>query len=219
VTPPPRLRRAAAPAGQARHFVTDRRRYNLSITELVKRAAHAARAGVDVVQVRERDLPDRLLAALVREIVGATAGTSARVIVNDRADIAIVADAAGVHLRGDSAPASRVRAIVPDGFLIGRSVHSLADVDAAVGHGGCDYLLFGTVFPSGGKPEGHPVAGLVALRQACARASLPVIAIGGMTEERAALVRAEGAAGFAAVDLFTCLTPLPEVSKVTAENG
>jgi thiamine-phosphate pyrophosphorylase len=194
----------------SRHFVTDRRRFGLSIDELVARAAAAVRAGVDVIQVRERDLPDGQLVALVRRIAGLAAGTSTRVMVNDRADVAIAAGAAGVHLRGDSVPASRLRTTVPEGFLIGRSVHSLADVDAAAADGGCDYLLFGTVFPSAGKPDGHPVAGLDALRAACARSSLPVIAIGGINEENAALVRAAGAAGFAAVGLFMCLTPLPE---------
>jgi thiamine-phosphate diphosphorylase len=195
---------------QSRHFVTDRRRFNLSLDELVARAANAVSAGVDVIQVRERDLSDGQLAALVRRIAGLAAGTSTRVIVNDRADVAIAAGAAGVHLRGDSLPASRVRTTVPEGFLIGRSVHSLADVDAAAAGGRCDYLFFGTVFPSAGKPDGHPVAGLDALRAACARSSLPVIAIGGINEENAALVRAAGAAGFAAVGLFMCLTPLPE---------
>lgn len=187
------------------------------------RAAAAARAGIDVIQVRERDLPDRELAALVRAIVAALAGTHARVLVNDRADIAVAAGASGVHLRGDSAPASRIRAMAafaadaasapkaPGRFLIGQSVHSLADVDAALVDGGADYLLFGTVFPSDGKPEGHPVAGLDALRQVCARSPLPVIAIGGMNDARAAAVRDAGAAGFAAVGLFMRLTPLPEV--------
>lgn len=198
-------------ARQARHFVTDRRRYGLSIDDLVVRAVNAVRAGVDVIQVRERDLPDGQLATLVREMVGVTAGTKTQVVVNDRADIAIVAGAAGVHLRGDSASASRVRPMAPEGFLIGRSVHSLADVDAAVAGGGCDYLLFGTVFPSEGKPDGHPVAGLDALRQVCARSPLPVIAIGGMNERRAAAARDAGAAGVAAVGMFMCLTPLPQV--------
>lgn len=202
--------RSAGLAGPVRHFVTDRLRFGLSIDELVARAATAVRAGVDVIQVRERDLPDGQLAALVRRIAGLAAGTSTRVMVNDRADVAIAAGAAGVHLRGDSMPASRVRTTVPEGFVIGRSVHSLAEVDAATADGGCDYLLFGTVFPSAGKPDGHPVAGLDALRAACARSSLPVIAIGGINEENAALVRAAGAAGFAAVGLFMCLTPLPE---------
>jgi thiamine-phosphate diphosphorylase len=194
-----------------RHFVTDRRRYHLSEDDLVVRAAQAVRAGVDVIQVRERDLPDRQLAALVRRIAGVAAGTTTRVMVNDRADVAIAAGAAGVHLRGDSVPASRVRAAAPEGFVIGRSVHSLADVDAAIAGGGCDYLLFGTVFPSAGKPEGHPVAGLAALRAACARSSLPIIAIGGINEGNAARVRAAGAAGFAAVGLFMSVAPLSEV--------
>jgi thiamine-phosphate diphosphorylase len=203
---------------QIRHFVTDRRRFGLSIDELVARAAAAARTGVDVIQVRERDLPDRDLAALTRAIVAvaAAAGGQTRVLVNDRADIAIAAGASGVHLRGDSASASRIRAVAesaeasaPGGFLIGQSVHSLGEVDAACAAGGADYLLFGTVFPSEGKPDGHPVAGLEALRQACARSPLPVIAIGGMNEARAAAVRDAGAAGFAAVGMFMRLTALP----------
>lgn len=202
-----------------RHFVTDRRRYHLTTRDLVARAATAVRAGVDVIQVRERDLPDGQLAALVREVVGAAAGTQTRVIVNDRADIAIVAGAAGVHLRGDSASASRVRAMAPGGFLIGRSVHSPSDVDAAVSDGGSDYLMFGTVFRSEGKPDGHPVGGLDALRDACARSPLPVIAIGGMHEGRMAAVRAAGAGGFAAVGLFMGLTPLPQVVYSDGRNG
>lgn len=206
-----RLRDSSASARQVRHFVTDRRRFGLSIDQLVTRAAAAASAGVDVIQVRERDLPDRELAALARQIVATAAGSSTRVLVNDRADIAIAAGAAGVHLRADSAPASRVRGLAPAGFLIGRSVHSLAEVDAAVAGGGADYLLFGTVFLSDGKPDGHPVAGLDALRRACARSSVPTIAIGGMTEARVAAVREAGAAGFAAVGLFMGLTALPRV--------
>jgi thiamine-phosphate pyrophosphorylase len=203
----------------------------MSTEALVLRAANAARAGVDVIQVRERDLPDRQLAALVRQIVELTRGSRTRVLVNDRADIAIVAGAAGVHLRGDSPPASRVRAAfaasaeastsaratadksapkAAEPFLIGRSVHSLAEVDAAVEGGGCDYLLFGTVYPSGGKPGGHRVAGLDELARACRRSPLPVIAIGGLTAERVAAVRDAGAAGFAAVGMFMCLTPLPQ---------
>jgi thiamine-phosphate pyrophosphorylase len=208
-------------SGGIRHFVTDRRRFHISTDDLILRAANAVRAGVDVIQVRERDLPDRQLAALVRQIVGVAGGSKTRVLVNDRADIAIAGGAAGVHLRGDSPSAARVRAAfaadaasaarASRGLLIGRSVHSIAEIDAAVDDGGCDYLMFGTVFPSEGKPEGHPVAGLEALREACARSPLPVIAIGGITPERAAAVRDAGAAGFAAIGMFMCLTPLRQV--------
>jgi len=193
------------------HFVTDRRRFGLSIDQLVERAAHTARQGVDVIQVRERDLPDRDLVALVRRIVAATEGTRAGVLVNDRADVAVAAGAAGAHLRADAPPASRLRRVVPSGFVIGRSVHSLREVDAAVAEGACDYLMFGTVFPSSGKPDGHPVAGIDALKEVCRRAPLPIVAIGGVDRSRVKPIEEAGAAGFAAVELFMRLTPLPQV--------
>ena len=125
--------------------------------------------------------------------------------------VAIAAGAAGVHLRSDSPPASRIRAFVPPAFVIGRSVHSIAEIDATVADGGCNYLLFGTVFPSTGKPAGHPVAGLEALRAACARSPLPVVAIGGVDRSRLPAVADAGAAGYAAIELFMRLTPVPEV--------
>ena len=184
------------------HFVTDRRRFGLPLDALVERAARAARLGVAAIQVRERDLPDRDLLALVRSILRAVEPAAPAVLVNDRADVAIAAGAAGVHLRGDSVPGARVRVVAPAGFIIGRSVHDLAEVDAAVAEGAYDYLLFGTVFPSAGKPEGHRVAGLGVLRQACRRSPLPVIAIGGVDATRLPLLEESGAAGFAGVGMF-----------------
>ena len=184
------------------HFVTDRLRLGLDADALIDRAARAARNGVDVIQVRERDLPDGELVALVRRMVAAVAGTATRVLVNDRTDVAVASGAHGVHLRGDSVPASRARAIAPGDFIVGRSVQSIEDIDAAVADGGCDYLLFGTVFPSAGKPDGHPVAGVEALREACRRSPLPMIAIGGIDASRLADVAQTGAAGFAGVGMF-----------------
>jgi thiamine-phosphate pyrophosphorylase len=185
-----------------RHVVTDRRRFHLSTDDLIARAVRAVNAGADVVQIRERDLTDSALTSLVAAMTRAVAGTHARVLVNDRADVAISSGAGGVHLPADSVPASRIRRIVPSGFLIGRSVHTLDEIDRAVADGGCDYLMFGTVFPSLGKPDDHPIAGLEGLRAACVRSSLPVIAIGGMTEARAADVGLAGAAGLAGVGMF-----------------
>ena len=185
-----------------RHFVTDRRRFGLGVDDLIERAARAAAAGVDVVQIREHDLCDAELARLVRRTIRAVSPRGTRVLVNDRVDIALAAGAAGVHLPSDSVIASRVRAVAPQGFVIGRSVHSPDEIDRAVADGGCDYLIFGTVFPSRGKPDGHPVCGLEGLRDACVRSPLPVIAIGGMSAARAADVEATGAAGLAAVGMF-----------------
>ncbi len=185
-----------------RHFVTDRRRFGLTPDGLIAAAAAAPGRGAQVVQVREPDLSDAALVSLVRRIIEAVKGSGAAVYVNDRADVAVAAGAAGVHLRGDSPAASRVRPILPAGFVVGRSVHTLDEIDAAVRDGGCDYLMFGTVFPSAGKPDGHPVAGVERLAAACRRSPLPVIAIGGVTPDREADVARAGAAGLAAVGWF-----------------
>ncbi len=185
-----------------RHFVTDRRRFGLTPDALVERAVLATRRGAAIVQVRERDLTDAALRDLVVRIVEGVRPAGARVLVNDRADVALASGADGVHLRADSPPAGRIRTIVPPGFIVGRAVHSADEIDAAAAGGGYDYLMFGTVFRSAGKPPDHPVAGLEALARACARSPVPVVAIGGITPEREADVARAGAAGLAAVGWF-----------------
>jgi thiamine-phosphate diphosphorylase len=117
--------------------------------------------------------------------------------VNDRADVALAADADGVHLRSDGPPTVRVRPLQPD-WLIGRSLHAGAPDDA---YDGADYLLFGAVFESRSKPGASP-AGIDGLRAVAARAPVPVIAIGGITPGRAAACRRAGAAGVAGIDIF-----------------
>ena len=164
--------------------------------------AEAARAGVDLIQIRERGMDDRALSDLTRRAVELTRETASRVVVNDRADIALAAGAAGVHLRADSFAAARVRVLAPKGFSIGRSVHATADAVAAAAAGGCDYLLFGTVFFSRSKPANHPVAGLEALRDVCRSVRLPVLAIGGISLDNAAEVARAGASGVAGISLF-----------------
>ena len=184
------------------YFVTDRLRFGLSLDAVVEWAERAAHRGVSAIQIRERDLSDRELAALVQRVVGAVRSTSTSVLVNDRVDVALAAGAAGVHLRGDSMAGRRVRAVTPPGFVIGRSVHDLDEVNAAAAEGTYDYLLFGTVFPSAGKPPEHRAAGLDALREVCRRSPVPVIAIGGIDASRVPLIEQCGAAGFAGVGMF-----------------
>ena len=195
---------------------------------LLARLKAAAAAGAAFLQVRERQLSDRALVAFVRELIEFTRDTGCRVIVNDRPDIAIAAGAAGVHLKDRSLAAVDVRRIAPAAFIVGRSVHAEADAASVEAAGGCDYLLFGTVFPSASKPDDHPIAGIDALRRVCERVSLPVLAIGGINTSRAPSVAAAGAAGVAAISLFAeavdmtatvgalraALTPPPGMSKV-----
>lgn len=168
---------------------------------LVSLIREAAVAGVDLIQIREPSLDDGALLTLTRDAIEAVGPTQTRVVVNDRLDIALVANASGIHLRGESFSATRIRPTVPPGFLIGRSVH---DVDQAVAAAasGCDYLIFGTVFPSRNKRPDHPVAGLGQLSEIAAAVPIPVLAIGGISTENAVDAIAAGAAGVAGIDMF-----------------
>src|SRR5436190_22102590 len=181
-------------------LITDRARVGMA-EGAVERVRWAARAGVHLVQVRERDLDGGPLTALVRRCVEAVRRSAARVLVNDRLDVALAAGAHGVHLRADSMPARRVRTMCPPGFLIGRSVHARAEAIDAAAAGGLDYLLFGTVFPTASKP-GREAAGASALADVVAAAPIPVLAVGGMTADKVGDVAAAGAAGFAAIGMF-----------------
>ena len=167
----------------------------------MRRVRTAAAAGVDLVQVRERDLDGGPMTRLVAACVEAVRGTSTRVLVNDRVDVALAAGAHGVHLRADSFPASRVAACAPFGFLIGRSVHSMAEAVAAAEAGALNYLIFGTVFDSSSKPGRSP-AGLRELSRVASVTRIPVLAIGGITARNIAEVMAAGAAGAAAISMF-----------------
>jgi thiamine-phosphate pyrophosphorylase len=185
--------------------ITDRRRAGGSagdpFTRLVDQVTRAAQAGVDLIQVRERDLDGGALLRLVRACLSAVHGTRTRVLVNDRVDVALAAGAHGVHLRGPSMPATRVRRIVPPGFLIGRSVHAVDEAEAVTREGGLDYLLFGTVLATASKP-GRAPAGIEALARVVTATALPVLAVGGIGPDTACAVGATGAAGFAAIGLF-----------------
>ncbi len=165
---------------------------------LERQLDEALGAGVDLVQLREPDLPAATLRAVAARAAGRALATS-RVLVNDRADVAHAAGAGGVHLRADGPPAAVVRSLGPPEWLIGRSVHSLEEVRRAAD---ADYLIFGTVFASRSKGPDAPVAGLPALRAAVAASAVGVLAIGGITPARVSACRAAGAAGVAAIGVF-----------------
>ena len=189
-----------------RCLVTDRQRlagagasFDQARRLLLAQLGNAVQRGVDFIQVRERDLEAGQLAALVEATLALARGTSSRIIVNDRLDVALACGADGVHLRADSIPTADARSIVPAGFLIGRSVHAPGEASAAEG---CDYLIAGTVFPSRSKPAGAAVLGIEGLRSIVRASRAPVLAIGGVTAERFDDVAAAGAAGVAGIGLF-----------------
>jgi thiamine-phosphate pyrophosphorylase len=170
------------------------------LAALAAQARAAARAGADLLHLRERDLPDRDLLALLREIVEAVAGHGLRVLVNDRADIAMAAAADGVHLRADSIGAAAVRRLAP-GMIVGQSAHARAEAGAAAA-AGADFVVLGTLFPTLSKPHGHPTLGLETLRAIAADLTVPVLAIGGVNQTNIEAVARAGAAGVAAIGWF-----------------
>jgi thiamine-phosphate pyrophosphorylase len=185
--------------------VTDRRRA-LASTDvtagtrcLVQQASFAIEAGIDFIQIRDRDLPAALLVRLVSEVVALARGSATRVLVNDRLDVALASGAAGVHLRSDSIGTREARAIAPPGFLIGRSVHDINDLAAVEG---ADYLIAGTVWPSFSKASTDPLLGIAGLSAIANATAAPVMAIGGVNLDNLAAVRSSGASGIAAIGLF-----------------
>ena len=187
-------------------LVTDRMRLGCAdVGDVLRLVRLAVGAGVDLVQLRERDLNDRAFSDLVRQAVEETQGSQTQVIVNDRMDIALSCGAAGLHLRGDSVPTKKVRAHVPADWIIGRSVHSLAEARTAVSEAELDYVVLGSVFKTMSKPGKRPV-GLSALSEVAAALPIPVLGIGGITLERVELVAAAGAGGLAAIGLFAGLS-------------
>jgi thiamine-phosphate pyrophosphorylase len=169
---------------------------------LLDRLERAAAAGATIIQIRERQFDDRELVRFAQQVVDAVRPHGTLVSVNERIDIALTAAAGGVHLKSDSPSVADVRRIVPARFVVGRSIHSPEEAIAVQRDGGCDYLFFGTVFPSSSKPAEHPAAGIEALERVCRAVALPVIAIGGISRERTRAVTASGAAGVAAISLF-----------------
>ncbi len=177
-------------------MVTDRRR--LASGTLADRAAELARAGLDTVQVREKDLSDRALRTLVGEVRAALAGTAARVLVNGRPDIALAAGAFGVQLPESGLPVGEVKRGFPT-LAVGASCHSLEAARRAAGEG-ADFVLLGPVFPPSAKEA--RALGVDALRAVVEAVSVPVHAIGGITPRRAAEVLAAGGRGVAAIAAF-----------------
>ena len=187
-------------------LVTDRRRYapdgsnEQQLESVVTMVGAAASAGVDLIQVRERDLSVRTLEALVIRCLDIIKGTAVQLVVNDRLDVALGTGASGVHLREESFNPDRVRMRTPKGFLIGYSAHDINGAVAASVY--VDYIVLGTIYHSRSKSPSQKLLGVSALAHASRSTAVPILAIGGVTKDVLSEVAHSGAAGIAAIDLF-----------------
>ncbi|MCA1555392.1 MAG: thiamine phosphate synthase [Acidobacteria bacterium] len=177
-------------------------------------------ARVTLIQLREKSLRPRVLYELTRRTVELTRGSETRLLINDRADIALAAGADGVHLTTRSLDPLVVRRIAPRDFLIGVSTHSLAEALAARASD-ADFAVFGPVFDTPAKhaDDAPPPPGLEGLREAAhALAPFPLLALGGVTRERIPQVIRAGAQGVAAIRLFSDESELDAVVNELKES-
>ena len=163
---------------------------------LEERVEAAVAGGVDMVQLREKDLPAGEMLKLARRLRAVTVG-KALFVVNDRLDVAMAAGADGVHLPEASLSVADARRIAPSGSIVGKSVHGLPAATLA-SEEGADYLVLGTIFSTGSKP-GAETGGVAHVSNVASQVTAPVMAIGGIDSRNAVSVIEAGARGVAVV--------------------
>jgi thiamine-phosphate pyrophosphorylase len=177
------------------YLITDRAASPRPPVEVVEECLGA---GLRAVQLREKDLEVRALLALATPLRELTRHHGARLLINDRADVAMAVAADGVQRTHASLPVAALRGITPPGFLIGASAHSTAEASEAAAQG-ADFVVFGPVYDTPSKRRYGAPQGLAALEAAAAATARPVVAVGGITPARVPEVLATGAAGVAVI--------------------
>lgn len=189
------------------YYITDRRQFPGDPLEqerqLLEKIRECATAGVDYIQLREKDLRSRALEMLAQKAMASLDGSRTKLLINSRTDVSLACSAHGVHLPSDDLPASEVRAMWMRAStaspVIGVSAHTRAEVEYAEAHG-ADIAVFAPVFEKSGAVN---ASGLEELRRICqSRRSIPVFALGGVTLENARQCLEAGAAGIAGIRLF-----------------
>ena len=155
------------------------------------------RGGAELLQIRAKEDSSAALLALVERAVVTTRRGGARLVVNDRADLARLADADGVHVGQTDLPVESVRSLVGSDKIVGLSTHDRAQVDAAL-VGAATYIAVGPIFTTATKETGYEARGLDLVSYAAGRGK-PVVAIGGITLERAPAVIQAGASALAVI--------------------
>jgi thiamine-phosphate pyrophosphorylase len=207
------------------YYITDRRQIPGAGQEqerrLLEKIAECAASGVDLIQLREKDLGAHALEKLALKAMAALAGSRTLLLINARTDVALACGAHGVHLPANDLAASEVRAIFARAGVsepvIGVSTHSAAEVASAEAHG-ADFAVFAPIFEKGGTAsrEGLEELQRICHRTEAAQPPMPVLALGGITLENARLCVEAGAAGIAGIRLFQQNDALAIVKKLRA---
>jgi len=172
-------------------------------------ARRLAEAGVELIQYRNKKASSRELLRVAQALSGLARSRNFRFVVNDRADIALLAGAGGVHVGQEDMPVEAARRVCGPGCWVGVSTHNLEQLRAAAGTT-ADYIAVGPVFSTESKANPDPVVGVELVRQARALTTKPLVAIGGITAELAAEVYAAGADSVAVISDLARAADLPE---------
>ncbi len=192
------------------YAITDTQLSNCTHPEIVTRMLAG---GARIIQLRDKDLNAREMLEAVRECLKLTRPVRVPLIINDRVDVAMAADADGVHLGQEDLSVEEARALLGPKKIIGVSTHSIAQVEKAL-LTSANYVAVGPIFHTSTKVNPDPVVGLELVRQARQVTSLPLVAIGGITLERAPEVLAAGADSVAVI---SALYPMPELPSLAED--
>ena len=199
------------------YLITDRKQAPGG--DILRIVEEAMEGGLRAVQLREKDLPGIELFRLAERMRALTAKRGARLLINDRADVALAVGADGVHLGTASIPASVARTLLGKGALIGCSTHNAEELSEAAA-GGADFVTFGPVYPTPSKAAYGPPVGVAALAGACRGASVPVFALGGVKAGNVAEVIGAGAFGIAMIsEIVAAPDPRRAVADLISRFG
>lgn len=185
------------------YAITDRQLSNCSHEEIVKMMLAG---GARLIQLRDKEASSREMLDQARACLKLTRRAGAKLIINDRVDVALTAGADGVHLGQDDMKVEDAREILDEGKIIGVSTHSIDQFRAAL-ETSANYIAVGPVYQTATKENPAPVVGLELVREAKRLTDRPLVAIGGITHERAPEVIEAGADSVAVI---SALYPWPE---------
>lgn len=180
-------------------------------------AEAAILGGATAVQLRMKEAPARAMLETARRVAARCRDAGVAFIVNDRVDVALAAEAAGVHVGQDDLPAEAARALLGAGPFLGVSAATREEAAAASG-GGADYLGVGAVYATATKADAGEAVGLARIREVAASCGLPIVGIGGITIDNAAAVIRAGAAGVAVIAAVTMADDMAEATRRLREE-
>lgn len=185
-------------------------------SEILRLIKNAAQAKISLIQIREKQLSARLVFELAAEAVKLAQNTETKILINDRADIALAANADGVHLTSHSLAADIIRRNFPDDFIIGVSTHTIKEAEKAKKNG-ANFATFSPIFDSPGKSNPQ---GVEKLREVCEKLKpFPIVALGGIDETNYKSVLDNSASGFAAIRFLNDARNIREISRKNAKHA